>query len=385
MVRTFDLTDVATDARPPRGPIPGRARGKGPRRGKPKNALDGWIILDKPIGLTSTQALAAVKRLFLPQKAGHAGTLDPLASGLLPLALGEATKTVPFVVDGAKTYRFTVTWGAATDTDDSDGTVIATSDVRPTREAIEAALGAFIGEVSQVPPRYSAIKIDGQRAYDLAREGEVVELKPRIVTITRLEIVGEPAADSVTLEADCGKGTYVRSIARDLGEALGTRGHVSALRRTRVGPFGAADMITLEDLRALAADDPQAAVDRVLRRPSDALLDLPAIEIDRNAAGRLRRGQSTLLRPGDLADPRLVPSGDIRAMLGGDLVALCSAQAGELYPVRVFRNPRRRLTVPVGPAPANSMPMESTPMDSTHIDSAPIPDAQPASPDTGPN
>ncbi|MEO1105707.1 MAG: tRNA pseudouridine(55) synthase TruB, partial [Pseudomonadota bacterium] len=167
MVKTFDLSEG-----PAKSPKP---KGKGPRkRGKPKNGLDGWLILDKPMGLTSTQALAAVKRLFWPDKAGHAGTLDPLATGLLPLALGEATKTVPFVVDGEKCYRFTVRWGAATDTDDSDGTVIATSDVRPSRAAIEAALPSFVGEISQVPPRYSAIKVNGQRAYDLAREGETV-------------------------------------------------------------------------------------------------------------------------------------------------------------------------------------------------------------------
>nr|WP_205648902.1 tRNA pseudouridine(55) synthase TruB [Acuticoccus kandeliae] len=319
-----------------------RAKGQPRRRGKPKNHLDGWIILDKPMGLTSTQALAAVKRLFLPEKAGHAGTLDPLATGLLPLALGEATKTVPFVVDGAKSYRFTVRWGVATDTDDSDGSVIATSDVRPTPEQIEGALTAFVGEIEQVPPRYSAVKVGGQRAYDLAREGEVVELKSRIVTITRLAIVDMPDADSVTLEADCGKGTYVRAIARDLGIMLGTFGHVTALRRTRVGPFGEKDMITLEALRERAAEDVQEAVNSVLRAPSDALLGLPRFEIDRNAAGRLRRGQSTLLRPGET-----VGEGDICAMLGDDLVALCSAQAGSLHPVRVFRSPRRRITVPI--------------------------------------
>ncbi|MCF3936301.1 tRNA pseudouridine(55) synthase TruB [Acuticoccus sp. M5D2P5] len=337
MVRTFDLSEAGPSA-PPRPRPKGGPRG----RGKPKNQLDGWLILDKPQGLTSTQALGAVKRLFLPEKAGHAGTLDPLATGLLPLAFGEATKTVPFVVDGAKTYRFTVKWGEGTDTDDSDGTVVSTSEVRPTREQIEGALSAFIGEVEQVPPRYSAVKIGGQRAYDLAREGEVVELKSRIVTITRLDIVDMPDENSVTLEADCGKGTYVRAIARDLGLALGTFGHVTALRRTRVGPFGETDMITLDALREMAGADVQEAINHVLRAPSDALLGLPRFEIDRNAAGRLRRGQSTLLRPGEDAG-----EGDICAMLGPDLVALCSAQAGSLHPVRVFRSPRRRITVPI--------------------------------------
>lgn len=338
-VRTFDLERESA-------PAPHRPRGKGPRRrGRPKNQLDGWIVLDKPSGLTSTQALSAVKRLFNPEKAGHAGTLDPIATGLLPLAFGEATKTVPFVVDGAKTYEFTIAWGAATATDDTEGEVIATSDVRPTREEIEAMLPRFIGEITQVPPRYSAVKVDGQRAYDLAREGTVVELKSRVVTVTRLEILGEPTADSVTLVADCGKGTYVRSIARDLGEALGTYGHVTALRRTRVGPFKASDMITLDDLREQATDA-QAAIEAVLREPSDALLGLPEITVDRNAAGRLRRGQSSLLRPGD---PLLEEDSEIRAMEGGHLVALCRAQAGELRPVRVFRAPRRRITVPILP------------------------------------
>lgn len=338
MVRTFDLGETPPE---PARREPRPDKGRGGRRGRPKNALDGWIVLDKPVGLTSTQALGAVKRLFSPDKAGHAGTLDPLASGLLPLALGEATKTVPFVVDGEKSYRFTVTFGAATDTDDADGKVIATSDVRPSRAAIEAALPAFVGEIEQVPPRYSAVKIAGERAYDLARDGEVVELKPRVVTINRLAIVGEPTADTVTLEADCGKGTYVRSVARDLGERLGTCAHVSALRRTRVGPFGEEDMITLDALRARVEADAQAALDAVLRDPSDGLLELPRFPVDRNGAGRLRRGQSVLIRPGDP-----VSAGPMRAMLGDELVALCEAERGELHPTRVFRAARRRITVP---------------------------------------
>ncbi|GAB5375810.1 MAG: tRNA pseudouridine(55) synthase TruB [Acuticoccus sp.] len=334
MVKTFDLShDGAKPA------FRSKQKGGNKRRGKPKNALDGWIVLDKPVGLTSTQALAAVKRLFWPDKAGHAGTLDPLASGLLPLAFGEATKTVPFVVDGAKRYRFTITWGAATDSDDSDGKTIATSDVRPSRAEIEAALPRFIGAVTQVPPRYSAVKIDGQRAYDLAREGVEVELKARTVTIDRLAIIGEPTADTVTLEADCGKGTYVRSIARDLAEVLGTCGHVSALRRTRVGPFAEADMVTLETLRAIA--EPQEAIDTYLRSPSAALEGLATVEVDRVAAGRLRRGQSALMRT-------LLAFGedeDIGALCGGELIALCRLEEGALQPARVFRTPRRRITV----------------------------------------
>lgn len=341
MVKTFDLAESEA----PVLPRPAPRRGRGPRRGRPKNALDGWIVLDKPVGLTSTQALGAVKRLFDPQKAGHAGTLDPLASGLLPLALGEATKTVPYVVDGAKSYRFTIRFGTATDTDDADGAVIATSDVQPSRESLEGALPAFIGTIRQIPPQFSAVKIGGQRAYDLARGGEAVELKAREVTVTRLEFVAAEG-EEVTLEADCGKGTYVRAIARDLGLALGTFAHVSALRRTRVGPFGEADMVTLDALTERAAE-PQAALDAVLRDPAEALGALPRLEVDRVAASRLRRGQRALLRPGDPA-----AAGEIGVMHGNELVALCQAEAGELHPVRVFRSPRRRITVPVDHRPA---------------------------------
>ncbi|WP_420392451.1 tRNA pseudouridine(55) synthase TruB [Acuticoccus sp.] len=333
MVRSFDLTEPGVLPSTGRDRVERRRQ---PRRGRAKNELDGWIILDKPVGLTSTQALGAVKRLFSPAKAGHAGTLDPLASGLLPLALGEATKTVPYVVDGAKRYRFTVRWGAATDTDDADGAVTATSDVRPTPEALEGALPAFVGEVAQVPPRYSAVKVAGQRAYDLAREGEQVELAARIVTITRLAVVGTPGRDEATLEADCGKGTYVRAVARDLGLVLGTHAHVTALRRTRVGPFDEADMVTLEALGS-RSEDLQSVLDEVLRDPSEALAELPTLLVDRTVAARLRRGQAALLRPGD------APEGTVRATTGRDLIALCHAEAGELRPMRVFRAPRRRL------------------------------------------
>ncbi len=349
MVKTFDLQDEQpVAARKPRN-------GNGQRRrGKPKNQLDGWIVLDKPIDITSTQALGAVKRLFLPEKAGHAGTLDPLATGLLPLAFGDATKTVPYVVDGWKRYVFTVTWGATTDTDDADGSVIASSDVRPSREAIEAALPAFVGEIMQIPPQYSAVKINGQRAYDLAREGEVVEIKARTVTITRLAIVGEPTADTVTLEADCGKGTYVRAIARDLAQALGTEGHVSQLRRTRVGPFGEADMVTLEDLRNMAAADPQGAIDARLLNPALALDDLPAVEVDRVGASRLKRGQGVILRP--LRDD--LEGSEVRAVLAGELIALCRVEQSELHPVRVFRSARRRIVI-TPPAQAEAMAAEA--------------------------
>ena len=202
-----------------------------------KRDVHGWVVLDKPVGMTSTHAVSVIKRLFSAKRAGHAGTLDPLASGCLPIALGEATKTVPFVMDGRKLYQFTVRWGEERDTDDAEGRVIASSEQRPTPEAIRALLPSYTGTIQQVPPRYSAIKIEGERAYDLARDGETVELEARPVEIARLELVATPDPDHAVLEAECGKGTYVRSLARDMGRALGCFGHVSALRRVAVGPF----------------------------------------------------------------------------------------------------------------------------------------------------
>jgi len=219
------------------------------RKGLP---VHGWLIFDKPQGMTSTQAVSRVKRLYDAAKAGHAGTLDPLATGVLPIALGEATKTVPFVVEGSKDYRFTVRFGAETDTDDAEGSVVATSDTRPTRAEIEAALPHFTGEIIQVPPRFSALKVDGARAYDLAREKEEFELAPRRVSIARLELIAHPDQDHGVIEASCGKGTYVRALARDLGRELGALGHVEALRRTRVGTFGEERAVSLAMLEQLA-------------------------------------------------------------------------------------------------------------------------------------
>src|SRR5450631_2889575 len=216
-----------------------------------KRDVHGWVVLDKPVGMTSTHAVSVVKRLFTAKRAGHAGTLDPLASGCLPVALGEATKTVPFVMDGRKLYRFTVCWGEERDTDDAEGRVIAKNDQRPSADAIGKLLPSYTGTIQQVPPRYSAIKIEGERAYDLARDGETVELASRPVEISRLELVEVPDPDHAVLEAECGKGTYVRSLARDLGRALGCFGHVSALRRAAVGPFTEETMISLEELEAL--------------------------------------------------------------------------------------------------------------------------------------
>jgi len=223
-----------------------------PKPKRVKRDVHGWVVLDKPVGMSSTYAVSVVKRLFQAKRAGHAGTLDPLASGLLPIALGEATKTVPFVMEGRKVYRFTVRWGEERDTDDAEGRITASSAERPTAEAIAALLPRFTGQITQVPPRYSAVKIAGERAYDLARDGEVVDIAPRPVEIHRLELIETPDRDHATLVAECGKGTYVRALARDLGRALKCLGHVAALRRTAVGPFGEDVASTLEALQGCA-------------------------------------------------------------------------------------------------------------------------------------
>ncbi|MBV9569428.1 MAG: tRNA pseudouridine(55) synthase TruB [Hyphomicrobiales bacterium] len=298
-----------------------------------KREVNGWLILDKPVGLTSTRAVAVAKRLFNAKKAGHAGTLDPLASGLLPIAFGEATKTVPFVMDGRKGYRFTVSWGEERDTDDSEGAVTASSDTRPSQAAVEAALAAFIGEILQTPPRFSAIKIGGERAYDLSRAGENVELQARQVRIERLAII-EHRSETSVFEAVCGKGTYVRAIARDLGRVLGCFGHVSALRRTQVGPFSEKDAISLDDLSELrhkaAAGEGNLAGE--LLPVATALDDIPALAVSRADAGRLRRGQSVLLRGRDA--PLL--QGRISVTSEGALVALAEAEGVEIRPTRIF-------------------------------------------------
>jgi tRNA pseudouridine55 synthase len=307
--------------------------------------VHGWVVLDKPQGMTSTQAVSAVRRLFDARKAGHAGTLDPLATGCLPIALGEATKTVPFVMDGEKAYRFTVRWGVETDTDDADGRVIAESAVRPGRDEIEGALPSFLGEILQAPPRFSAIKIEGERAYDLAREGEAVTLAPRPVVIEALMLVDTSSRDEAVFECVCGKGTYVRALARDLGRMLGTRGHVCALRRTQVGPFDEEDMIPLEHLRHLGhsapaetgpeAISPVAGLGQYLRPVETALDDIPALAVTRADAARLRRGQPVLLRGRDAPSIK----GPVCAMSHGSLVALGEIERGELVPRRVFDLP----------------------------------------------
>lgn len=303
------------------------------RRGKPVN---GWLVLDKPQSITSTHALNKVKRLFDAEKAGHAGTLDPLATGVLPIAFGEATKTIPYVVDSAKEYRFMVSWGAETTTDDAEGETVKTSDARPTREAIEAELPKFRGQIMQTPPRFSAIKIDGERAYDLARDGEVFELASRPVEIMRLEIADMPSADTSQFEAECGKGTYVRSLARDLGRLLGCYGHVSELRRLRVGPFHHENAISLETLTELGnSDGGREALMKALLPVETALDGIPALAVGGADATQLKRGKTIIIRGRDAP----IHSGLIYITSRGTLVALGGVEGGEFKPLRVFNLP----------------------------------------------
>jgi tRNA pseudouridine55 synthase len=303
-------------------------------RRKKGNPVNGWIILDKPVGMTSTQAVGTIKRLFTARRAGHAGTLDPLASGCLPIALGEATKTVPFVMDGRKRYAFTVQWGEQRDTDDAEGRAVATSDLRPSADAIRAVLPRFTGPIEQVPPRYSAVKIAGERAYDLARDGEIVEIASRRVDVYHLELAAEGDPDRAEFTAECGKGTYVRAIARDMGLALGCLGHVSALRRTAVGPFHEASMISLERLEALChrAAAGEGNLADALLPVETALDDIPALAVSRADAARLQRGQAVLLRGRDAPVFRGLAS----VTASGQLVALAEVDRGEIVPKRVF-------------------------------------------------
>ncbi len=301
-------------------------------RRKKGNPVNGWVVLDKPLGMTSTQAVGAVRRAFQAQKAGHAGTLDPLATGILPIALGEATKTVPFAVDGEKVYRFAVRWGAETTTDDAEGTVAHESTERPTRGQLEALLPQFTGEIMQVPPQFSAIKVDGARAYDLARDGETVVLEPRPVTIDALRIEAMPDAATTVFVAECGRGTYVRSIARDMGRLLGCYGHVVELRRTRVANFAEENSVTLDALFAAAeAEDGRAILAHL--QPTEAALDsIIGIPVTSDDAARLNRGQSVLMRGRDAP----IMAGEAYAMCKGHLVALGVIEKGEFKPTRVF-------------------------------------------------
>jgi len=330
-VNEHDLNDIdRVRAVPPQSD--GGERPKQKKR--EKRDVHGWVVLDKPVGMTSTHAVSVVKRLFSAKRCGHAGTLDPLASGALPIALGEATKTVPFVMDVRKLYRFTIRWGEERDTDDAEGRVVSTSKERPSPEAVRALLPSYTGVIQQIPPRYSAIKIEGERAYDLARDGEQVELAPRAVEIGRLELVNIPDADHAVLEAECGKGTYVRSLARDLGRALGCFGHVSALRRAAVGPFGEKTMILLEQVEALChrAASGEGSLADALMPVETALDDIPALAVSRADAARLQRGQAVLLRGRDAPNFR----GTVYVTVSGQLLALAELNCGEIVPKRVF-------------------------------------------------
>jgi tRNA pseudouridine55 synthase len=299
------------------------------------DAVSGWICLDKPRDLGSTQAVGRVRRAFNAQKAGHAGTLDPLATGILPIALGEATKTVPFLMDADKTYRFTVEWGVETVSFDREGAVAATSGVRPTVAAVRAALPTFVGEIEQVPPDYSAVKVGGERAYDLAREGVAMDLKARAVTIHDARFIEQPDADHVTLEIDCGKGTYVRALVRDLAAALGARAHVSELRRLRVGAFTESNAITLEQLEILCNT---AAPLEVLLPVETALDDIPELAVTTEDAFRLTQGRSIVRRPRQVETlkAKLIASRVVFARHEGRMIALCEMRAGRLNPTRVF-------------------------------------------------
>jgi tRNA pseudouridine55 synthase len=303
------------------------------RRGRP---LDGWLIIDKPPGMTSTDVVNRVRRAFDAQKAGHGGTLDPLATGVLPIAFGAATKTVPYVMDGTKLYRFTLKFGERRDTDDADGQVVETSDVRPTDDAIRAALPAFRGDIQQVPPAYSAVKVAGERAYDMAREGRAPVLEPRAARIDRFELVERLDADTAIMEVQSGKGVYMRSLARDLAQAVGTVGHVAALRRLRVGPFVEADAIPLDKVVG-TADTPPASPD-LLRPVATALADIPALALTEPEAADLSHGQAISLvtlmgRIPTAADPA---GGLARAMAGSRVVGLCRLEDGWLKPERLL-------------------------------------------------
>ena len=302
-------------------------------RRKKGDPVSGWVIVDKPVGPTSTQVVSIVRRVFNAQKAGHAGTLDPLAEGILPIALGEATKTIPFVMDGEKTYRFTVKWGEATSTDDREGEIVGESPVRPTESGIETALRGFLGPIEQVPPQFSAIKVNGERAYDLAREGETVALKARTVTIYEAELLNIDGPDAASFEICCSKGTYVRSLARDLGEALGTKAHVTRLRRLSTGPVSEEGSILLDKIKEFGNSAPaRPSLWAHLHPLETALDDIPAVAVSTSDAHRLRQGQAILLRGRDAP----VIEGLALTVENGTPVALTEYERGELKPVRVF-------------------------------------------------
>ena len=302
------------------------------RRGR---AIHGWMVIDKPAGMTSAAVVGKARRLTDAAKVGHGGTLDPLATGVLPLAFGEATKTVAWAMDGAKVYRFTVRWGEARATDDAEGAVSASSDARPTIEEIESVLPRFVGEIEQVPPTYSAVKVGGRRAYALARDNQPVNLEPRPVVIHRLALIGVPDIDHAEFEAESGKGAYMRSLARDLAVAVGTVGHIEKLRRTRVGPFSEEGAISLEKLAALGHSAPLA--DYLL--PVETALDgIPALVLTVAEARRLQRGQPLPVLPVASRSPLtdIAQGAVVCAMAEGRLVALARIMGGEIRPLRVL-------------------------------------------------
>jgi tRNA pseudouridine55 synthase len=312
-------------------------------RRKKGDDVSGWVVLDKPEGVTSTHAVSAVRRIFNAQKAGHSGTLDPLASGILPIALGEATKTVPWLMEADKTYLFTIRWGVSTDTQDREGKVTAESDLRPDATAIAEALKDFVGEIKQIPPQFSAVKIEGERAYDLARAGETVELAPRVVVVFEADLVGAEAADLSNFRVRCGKGFYIRALVRDLAAKLGAEGHVWRLRRTAVGPFNEANSVTLDALEVLRHKD--AASER-LSPVETALDDIPALAINGEDAFKLRQGRPIALLPHvvEALKPqfrdRTIAGQDASraavALFQGKAVALGDVRAGRFTPTRVF-------------------------------------------------
>lgn len=297
-------------------------------RGRKGRDVSGWLVIDKPAGMTSTAVVNKIRWAFGAKKAGHAGTLDPAATGLLAVALGEATKTIPFVTEALKCYRFTVRWGAATDTDDAEGQVIASSDTRPDRAAIEAALPAFEGEIMQVPPQFSAVKVEGARAYDLAREGETVALQARPLWVESLTLAGCPDTDHAELEMVCGKGGYVRAVARDLGRALGCLGHVEALRRVWSDSFDLDEAAALEEIERLAKSP---GIDALLLPLERGLESLPEVTATPEGAARLRNGN-----PGQVIARDVDYGAEAWASLDGQAVAVGRYMGGELHPNRVF-------------------------------------------------
>ncbi len=305
-------------------------------RRKRGRALDGWLVVDKPAGMTSTDVVNKVRRGFDAQKAGHGGTLDPLATGLLPVAFGAATKTVPYIMDGTKLYRFTLRIGEARDTDDADGQVVASSEVRPTDAQFRAALAAFQGDIMQVPPVFSAIKVAGERAYDMAREGRAPVLEPRPARIDRFELVERIDAETAVFEVQSGKGVYMRSLARDLSLACGTVGHVAALRRLRVGPFLEAHAISLDKI--LTVEDNAPASPELLLPVATALADIPALALTSSEAAGLSQGQAISLVEliGRIPESANPAGGVARAMDGGRVIGLCRLEEGWLRPERLL-------------------------------------------------